>query len=123
MATFDYEKLRDETALPLLKRFGQEVTIVNRTNGTYDPNTLANTKTETTFSGFGTFAEFVDGPRPFTLVEASDRKFILDAKNITQEPQLTDEIQTKDGQILSVKEVMTISPGGVAVFYILRVVK
>ena len=123
MAAFDYAGLRDNTALPLLTRFGQAVTLINRTGGTYDPATLANTETTATFTGLGALFSFSDKDRTFTLIESNDRKLILDATNFTSEPELGDEVQMADGQVLVIKELMAINPAGTPVVWICRVGK
>lgn len=123
MATFGYASLRDNTALPLLTRFGQAVTITNRSTGSYDPDTLTNTKTTESVTAIGALVNFEDKPRGFSNVEQNDRKLILDAKNMENAPRIGDEVSTEDGQVLKVKEVMPISPGGVPVIWIARVGK
>lgn len=123
MPTFDYANLRDNTALPLLTRFGQTITLVNRTTGAYDPVTGDSAETTTSFEAVGALVDFGDTFRPFSNVEQNDRKLILDAKNITAEPQIGSEVQTEDGQILVLKELASISPGGIPVAYICRVGK
>lgn len=123
MVTFDYAKLRDNTVLPLLKRFGQTVTLVNRTTGAFDPATGDAEESSTSFSGFGALVDFTDNFRPFSNVEQNDRKLILDAKNVTSEPQIGSEVQTSDGQVLVLKELVSIAPSGIPVAYVCRVGK
>ncbi len=120
MAVFDYANLRDKTALPLLTRFGQATTLVNRTGGAYDPDTLTNTKTEITFAGIGALFQFTDQDKQFSLIEENDRKAILDAKNFTSKPRIGDELRI-GGETLTVREVHPVSPGNVPVIWILRV--
>jgi len=120
MAAFDYAKLRDNTALPLLTRFGQNCILTTRTSGAYDPATLTNTKTEAAFSGVGALFNFTDADKSFTLIEANDRKAILDATNFTSKPRIGDQLDIA-GEAFVVREVHPVSPGNVPVIWILRV--
>ena len=120
MTAFDYARLRDNTALPLLTRFGQDCTLTTRTSGAYDPATLTNTKTETTITGIGALFDFTDADKSFTLIEQNDRKAILDATNFTTKPRIGDQLDI-GGESLVVREVHPVSPGNVPVIWILRV--
>jgi len=116
--TFDYAKTA-ATALKLLTRFGQDVTLVMATDGAYDPDLGTSTRTEATETRKAALLDFDrinfgmtldDGSR----VMASDRRCIMDANGTA--PTTLDFIEVA-GERYPIKALKTLSPAGVPILY------
>lgn len=121
--TFDYAGLRDNTALPLITKFGQTITISRIQAEDYDPVTGSVDSNNTNFDVKGVLVDFMDSPRPFSMVEENDRKMIVESKTLTSRPEIGDLITLASGVQHKIKEVVPISPAGTDVIYICRVGK
>lgn len=117
MADFDYAKMA-ATAKRLLTRFGNTVSIVRTTGGTYDPVTGAETPgTETTYAPKGVLLKYPDRLIDGTRILQSDRKLILDDTIVP----VADDKPVVQGEEWNIQNIMTISPAGTPIVYEVQV--
>lgn len=119
MSTYNYANIA-ATALRLIARFGQAVTITSRVQGTYNAATSAATVTETTQTTRGVLDQYkwreIDG----SLVKAGDLKLIVAAKGLSA-PAINDSATLADGSKLTIKNIEVVSPGATPIIYICQV--
>lgn len=119
MSTYNYANIA-ATALRLIARFGQAVTITSRVQGTYNAATSAATVTETTQTTRGVLDQYkwreIDG----SLIKAGDIKLIIAAKGLSA-PAINDSVTLADGSKLTIKNVDVLSPGAIPIIYICQV--
>lgn len=109
------------TALRLLRKFGQSVTIRRVTGGSVDPVTgtvVAGTTTDTTATAVlqdYSLQESGAANMQQTLIQSGDKKFIVAARGINP-PALTDKILAagKTWNIINIKEI---NPEGAPMVY------
>lgn len=131
-----YENLRDNTAYPLIKRFGTPI-VIERTSDTaiwertYDPITMSflwtNPSTGATsvtqpeatkqvFSGFAVLTNFEDEAIDGTVIKASDRRLL-----VTKIPEpKSGDIYTIGTTVCKYVDHKTIAPGNTPVVYIIQ---
>lgn len=118
MPAFDYAKSA-ETALRLLARFGQNVTLVRETTGAYDPALSAAPVTQTTeirkaalfdYDRINFGQTLQDGTR----IQLGDRRCLMGADG--SEPTTLDHVVV-GGIKYPVKVVKILSPAGTPVLY------
>jgi hypothetical protein len=110
-----------ETVVDLLRRYGAAVTLPRTTGGSIDPVTgvvVAGTAANKTSRGVVTVykIEEIDG----SLVQAGDRKLLLDA---SEKPLMTDKPQMCGESLGEVVSITELNPAGVPVAYIVQVRK
>lgn len=119
MSNYNYANIA-ATALRMIVRFGQAVTITSRVQGAYNAATSAATVTETTQSTRGVLDQYkwreIDG----SLVKAGDIKLIIAAKGLSA-PAINDTVALADGLKLTIKNVEVVSPGATPIIYICQV--
>lgn len=102
------------TALRLLTKYGQTVTVTRDVVGTVDPITGAGTPgTPVTFTGKAAIFDYnvslIDG----VMIQASDKRMVIESTN---EPQTSDVVTTATGDF-TVVAVNPLSPAGTVVKY------
>lgn len=112
----DYNRLAD-TALRLLTKYGQSVTVTNITTGAYDPNTGTQSTTTSTSTPKGLLtqhrAQDVDG----TMIMRGDKKLLLDASAAIK----TDDTVTVNNTVYTVVGLNEIKPAATRVLWICNV--
>lgn len=111
---FDYTKSA-ATALRLITKFGQDVTLRNYTIGTYDPATGTNTVSTSDTTVKAAILDFMKGQteQSGNLVQVGDKRCLMQAGTV---PSLEDHVivSFKDYSILSIGEV---NPAGTPCLY------
>lgn len=117
-----YENLRDNTAAPLIKKFGKAMVLRRTTPGAYDAATGATTASTTTdYRCWGVFKQIdlkrVDG----TLIQRSDKfvGVVMENKNVS--PSDSTDTLVVGSEVLKIINVETLSPGGVDILHTLQV--
>lgn len=105
------------TALKLLTKFGQSITLTSVTTGAYDPATGMQATTTSTSTPKGLLtkhnARDVDG----TLIMHGDKKLLLDASTAIK----TDDTVTVGSTVYSIAGISEINPAGTRVMWICNV--
>ncbi len=122
MARFDYSGF-ENTALDLITKFGQPLTLYRETSGDYDP-TLGDTATKTVTSTTceGVAKQGFKGPLNFDddfkedLVKGDARLFIIAAKGMTFIPAAGD-ILDYEGSTWDVHGITPVNPAGTPLAY------
>lgn len=114
----DYAKLAN-TALKLLTKRGQNVTLRTTTVGAYDPaaGTSATTATDTTRKGAIFDYNLVTYGNDLinnTLIQAGDKRLYLDANGVA--PKLNDQVII-GGVTWQIKNIKDVNPAGTPVIY------
>ncbi len=117
---FNYSTTQ-KTAARLIERFGGSVDIISVVNDTIDPVTGAVTQTSTTNTTDGVVLEILNNNNQFTVVEAGDRKLLLDSTNLSEPPNTNDIAEYYDGTTYMIKEVIPLNPAGTDVMYTCRI--
>ncbi len=112
----DYAKTA-ETATKLLTKFGQDLTVRNYTNESYNPATGKNVKTYSDTTVKGAVFSFGTGDASAELIQAGDRKAIITSE-VT--PQLEDHliIGTK---VYVIKNIKELNPAGTSIIFQLHI--
>lgn len=79
MSGFNYTKIT-ETAKRLLERFGQEVTLVMRSEGAYNTATGSSVITETSITANGVMLDYKDSEIDGTRVQQGDVRCFMESK-------------------------------------------
>lgn len=113
--TFNYTT-SSATALRLLTKFGQAVTLRKQTAGAYDPSTGTATITQSDTAGNAVMLEFSDGERyqAGTTIQEGDKKALLNAVAVTPAPNDLLIVGSATWTVLGVK---TLAPAGTVVLY------
>jgi hypothetical protein len=113
--SFDYAKSA-ATALRLLTKFGQPVTLRKQTAGAYDPATGTATITTSDTAGNAAILEFSDGERyqAGTTIQEGDKKALLNAAAVTPAPN---DLLIAGSVTWTVLGVKTLAPAGTVVLY------
>lgn len=113
--TFAYAKSA-ATALRLLTKFGQAVTLRKQTAGAYDPATGTAAITTSDTTGNAAVLEFSNGERyqAGTTIQEGDKKALLNAIAVTPAPNDLLIVGSATWTILSIK---TLAPAGTVVLY------
>jgi hypothetical protein len=120
MTTFDYAGLRDNTAEPLLARFGKSATLVQPgtpSGPEWDPT--PGESTESTVTVVETRFNIED--REGSLVQVGDRMFLVSTAGGAV-PALADKL-TIDSATYQIINVKPLKPGSVTMLYRLHVRK
>lgn len=109
------------TALRLITKRGQAVTLTTKTAGAYDTATGATAITETTQIGYGVVTEYNTKDIDGTLIKADDLLLILAASGVTTKP-VADKTKATllSGVAYLVKHVLDIAPSGESIVYKLQ---
>lgn len=106
------------TALRLLTKYGQAVTVKTRTAGAYNTATGSAAVTETTQAGVGAIFDYgardIDG----TLIQDGDKQVLLAPLPVA--PEIDDTVSI-GGAVCTIKGIKTLAPGGTPVLYDLNV--
>lgn len=109
------------TALRLLEKYGQHMTLTTRTTGTYVPATGTSAVTEAgqTVTGavFDYPAHKIDG----TLIRVGDKQVIVAASGLTVTPAPGMSVTDVDGNVFEVITAEALNPAGTAVIHTLQV--
>lgn len=108
------------TALKLLTNFGANATLIKRAEGDYNPETGSNTITETSYSVKAVLLnyKFNETNTVGSLIQAKDRKVIMQATTVT--PDVSDTF-TISGVTYRIINVKTLNPAGTSVIHELHV--
>lgn len=114
----DYAKLAD-TALKLLTKHGQDITLRTTTVGAYDPATGTSTTTTTDAIRKGAIFDYNlvtygNDLMNNTLVQAGDKRLYLDANGAA--PNLNDQVII-GGVTWQIKNIKNIGPAGIDVIF------
>lgn len=125
MATYDYTTLA-ATALRLLTKFGQTVTLRAYGEPVYDPATATATPVVTEYSRVGAVFDYTDKNQGSmlqngTMAQADDRQLYLDAGTVA--PTVNDRILLSDTSEWTIANVKVVNPSGTAVVYECRIRK
>lgn len=109
-------------AKTLLAEFGQDVTLVTTTQGSYDVNTSTSTPDSTvTQSGLkAVVTNYNQGEIDGTKILQGDCKVIIES---AATPSVNSIVTTADGTVFTVIDFVKIAPSGEAVIYKLQVRK
>ena len=122
MAAFDYTKIRDKAA-SIIERFGGPLAVDSVENGSFDPATGALSSSTTQTISDGVVLDITNSNNPFSVVEAGDRKLLIDATPFSSEPKVNDLVTYYDGTLYVIREVLPLNPAGTDVIYTCRVGK
>lgn len=106
------------TALRLLTKYGQAVTLSHSTPGTYDPATGSVSTVVTTQTGVAAELSYSAFELTNTLIQRGDKKLLLAASGITT--PVVDDTVTVGTVVYTIKNVNTLAPAGVAVTHELQ---
>ena len=123
MVAFDYAA-KAATALRLLTKYGQAVTLRVSGAAVYDPNTQTSTPVQTDYPRIGavfdyTFQHAGETLQNGTMAMASDRQCWLSSGTI--KPPVSSQIVLADGSLWTIADVKATDPSGVAVVYECRI--
>lgn len=116
MATF-YEEMAD-TALELIKEFGQPLIIRDAQDGSYDPvtgNEVPGSTVDQQAQGMLLDYSTQDAGAmnaAGTLVQRGDKKILVAAAGLSSPPDLTSLLITADGQVWTAVNVRSTNPAG-----------
>lgn len=118
MTTFNYTKSA-ATALSLLTKFGEDVTVTRVTTGTYDPSTGANAVTTSTAMVKGVVLDFGAGTSMVggNMVTAGDKRLLLEA---AAAPDMNDRF-TANGMTYAPVSIGEVNPAGTVVLFDIHV--
>lgn len=106
------------TALSLLQKFGQTITLVRKTGDSVDPVTGAVTAgTDASVTTTGVLSKYPDKMIDGERVLVGDRRLILSNEQVP----VTSDLVTIGGYDWSIIEIDTVSPAGTDVIYICQV--
>jgi hypothetical protein len=109
------------TALKLLRKFGQFMTLTQRTTGDYDPATGSASVTESGQTVTGAVFDFpsklIDGTRILT----GDKEVLIAASGLTLTPAPGMKLTDADGNVFEVITAQPLAPAGEAVIHTLQV--
>lgn len=112
-----YDRMQ-ATALRLIAKFGQQVTLTDVVPGVYDPATGETSAGSTTVqtpmailqdSG----AQYGNGD----MIEIGDKKILIAAKGLTIPPRLTSTVTGVDGVVWRIVNVKATNPAGTPLVY------
>lgn len=114
-----YDRI-SKTALKVIKKYGQVVTITRRTQGAYNPATSTAPVTETTETARGVVYDYEANEIDGTMVQRSDSKLLLSSIGITK-PTVNDTATLANGDKFTIMNVDSVSPAGADVVYICQI--
>lgn len=106
------------TAVRLLAKYGQVVTLTHSAPGTYDPATGSVANTLTTQTAVAVELDYSEREIDGTLVQRGDKKLLLAASGLTV-PTVDDTVTVRS-VVYTIKSVNTVAPGGVDIVYELQ---
>lgn len=102
------------TALRLLTKYGQPVTLVQKNTGAYDPTTSTAVEANVLFYGFGMSLAEPTGEIDGTMVVSGNKTILLSIQ--TAVPQPSDSLII-NGVNYSINTVLTMNPDGTTIMY------
>jgi len=119
-----YESIRDNTAIPKVKQFGQPLQILRYENGVEWERPF-NTETQqfegesvqTPYDGYGLFTKFTLAEKETGHVQTSDKKILVVG---VPKPETTDQLVI-GGITYNVIMTEVVSPGGVDILFKVQV--
>jgi len=106
------------TALRLLTKYGQPVTLVRQTSGPYDPTTGTSPVTTTTYAGYAAVFAYPAAEVDGTMIQRGDKRAYL---TLTGATPLPSDAFTIAGVTHAIVNVEALDPGGLVVMYTLQV--
>ncbi len=103
------------TVLKLISRFGQDVTITRRDQGSYDPLTSSAPVTDTTSTGSGIVDQYQNDEIAGTLIQLGDIKMFIAANGISG--IIAGDMVTFGSVKYKVISVKQINPAGTTLLY------
>lgn len=110
------------TALRLITKKGQSVTITYRSGGSYNPATGGLTVTETTATAYGVVSQFSASDIDGELIRKGDLLLVVAASGITK-PGADDDVTLADATKYTIKNVIDVAPANESVIYKLQIRK
>jgi hypothetical protein len=110
-----------DTALRLLRKYGQSMTLTARTNGAYDTATGAQTVTETAHTVTGAMFDYPAKMIEGTLIRQGDKQAIVAASGLAVTPAPGMKLTDAAGAVYTVVTAEALNPAGTAVIHTLQV--
>lgn len=110
------------TALRLITKKGQAVTITYRSGGSYNQATGGLTVTETTATAYGVVTQYSNSDIDGELIRQGDLMLIVAASGVTK-PSVDDDVTLADSTEYTIKSVTDVSPANESVIYRLQLRK
>ncbi len=111
---FNY-KVIAATSQAVIKEFGQQVVMVSKVAGAYDPATGSASVTSSVKTGYGVVLDYgvknIDGE----LIKAGDKQLLLSTSGITT-PTVND-VATIGSDLYTITMVKTLSPAGTPLLF------
>lgn len=114
---FDYNRPKT-TALRLLTRYGQTMTLRRITDGAYSAGASTQTVVDETVTG--AVFEYTAFEKQNSSIQIDDRKIMLAAKGMSAAPALTDQLIFGGTTFKIIPPIKPLSPAGVDVIYELQ---
>ena len=112
-----YTNLRDKTALPLLKKYGQLMTVTRNIYGDIDAGTGTRAITSTTtFTAYGAVFDYNKNYVDNSNILMNDKRALIEGTTL---PMVNDIVTTTDGDF-AVINVNKLAPSGETVIYELQ---
>ena len=111
--------MRAYNLLKLVDRYGQDLTLIKSTTGSYDPATGSATATNDNYIFTGYMYDVQEGIN-LTDIRRGSRKCIIPPTNLGTVPDDGDQI-SGSGDVVSIRSVITMYSGGTVVCYICEV--
>lgn len=112
------------TALRLITKKGQAVTLTTKTPGSYSTSTSGISITETTQTAKGVVTNYSTKDIDNDLIKADDLLLILAASGVTNKPQPDKtKVTLASGVVYTVKNVIDVAPSGESIVYKLQLRK
>ena len=112
------------TALRLITKKGQSVTLTTKTPGGYNPATSGITVTESSQTAKGVVTNFATKDIDGNLIKVDDILLILAASGVIIKPQPDKtKVTLASGLVYTVKNVVDIAPSGESIVYRLQLRK
>ncbi len=112
------------TALRLITKKGQSVTLTTKTPGSYNPTTSGITVTESSEVAKGVVTNFATKDIDGDLIKVDDILLILASSGVIMKPQPDKtKVTLASGLVYTVKNVVDVAPSGVSIVYRLQLRK
>jgi len=120
LSVADFYNNLKSVASSLLQDKGQQVTFTRAGSAAFNPVTGANTKSESTFTGYGAAFDYNKAEIDDVVVQRGDIRFLLEATTTAPENDDTVSIDSESYRVMNVKKT---SPAGTVVVYELQLRK
>lgn len=109
------------TALRLLRKYGQYMTLTAKTTGAYDPATGTAAVTDAGQTVTGAIFDYPAKMQDGTLIKAGDKQVYLAASGLTVTPAPGMTLTDVDANVYTVITNQALNPAGTAVIHTLQV--